>query len=79
MPASERLRQSLIISGQSAEAAEPSETAFDHPSSGQQHETFFGLRMLHHFQLDAVRLGLIRRRFTGVPPGPRRRSPRCRR
>jgi hypothetical protein len=33
--------QSLIVSGQSSEAVEPAEAAFDHPAARQQHEALF--------------------------------------
>ncbi|CAD6562278.1 hypothetical protein LMG27952_07741 [Paraburkholderia hiiakae] len=39
--------QSLVVSGQPAEAVQPTEAAFDHPATWQQDKAFF-----HFWQLD---------------------------
>ena len=59
MPAGERFLQSFVIAGQPSESAKPSETAFDNPPSRQKDETSLGFAMLHHFQPNAIGLGLF--------------------
>lgn len=58
MPAGEGGRQSFVVAGQAAEAAQPPEGSFHHPPPGQQHESPLGLMMLHDLQL-----------HRGLPPG----------
>src|SRR5260370_11011883 len=60
------LRESLVVSGQSAEAGGPGEAAFHHPAARQQHETAFGLCVLDHLQLNAVLGGRALGGFPGV-------------
>jgi hypothetical protein len=66
MQSCKRLRQSLIISRQSAEPRRPGETALHYPTPRQQHKAFPGLRELYTFQLDDVRLGCLCGSFSRV-------------
>ena len=61
-----RLRQSLVISRRAAEARRPREAALDHPSARQEDEAPPGLLKLHHFEADAMRLGVSRSRLARV-------------
>src|SRR5882762_2570115 len=54
MEGGEGLRESLVVSGQSAEAGSPGEAAFHHPAARQQYEAALGLCVLDHLQLNAV-------------------------
>jgi hypothetical protein len=58
--------QSLVVSGQSAEAVEPAEAALDHPAARQQHEALFRLRQLDYLKLDAFVECRLRRLFAGI-------------
>ena len=53
--------QALIVAAQSAETAEPSETAPDHPAAGQQHKAGLVRGLLNHLQVNIVN----RRRIFG--------------
>ena len=53
MQTSQGFGQSLVVSGQTAEAVEPSEAALDHPAAGQQHESLFRLRQFDYLKLDS--------------------------
>src|SRR5260370_35383418 len=66
MEGGESFRESLVVSGQSAEAGGPGEAEFHHPPARQQHETAFGLWVLYHRQLNAVLAGRVLGGFPGL-------------
>lgn len=62
----QRLGEPLVIAGQPPKAGGPRKRAFHHPTFGQEHKAFLGLRQFHHFQFDPVFLGGCRRRWPRV-------------
>ena len=48
------LRQSFIVTGQTAEAGLPINAPLNHPAPRQQDEALLGGRQFYHFQSDAV-------------------------
>jgi hypothetical protein len=65
----ERSSQALIVASQTPKACSPSEAALDHPTTGQQHKSAFGLSTLDSLQLDTMRLGSLLHRFARVASG----------
>ena len=62
MQTGEGLRQSFIVTRQSAESRHPAETSFDHPSSRQQHKASFRRWEFDDFELDTMffcRIGCV--------------------
>src|SRR4051812_16609923 len=57
MKANQGLRQALIITGKTAKASHPSETALDNPTTRQEDKTTLGSRQFDHFQADSVLQG----------------------
>ena len=66
MQSGERFGQSFVVTGQTAEAGRPSETALDHPAARQQDKALLGTGQAHHFQLKAVGVGRLCRLVTGI-------------
>lgn len=62
----QRLGPAFIVTREAAKTRGPREAALDHPASGQQHESAFGLGMLGHFQFNAVVLRCQLSRFAGI-------------
>lgn len=63
MESGQRVRHALTVAREASKARSPCEAALDHPASGQQHETAFGLGVLDHLQLNAVALCRLTSRF----------------
>ena len=58
MPALESHGQTLVVAGQSAKSAKPTEGSFNNPTSRQQDKTSFGFCMLDDLQSDSLLLSL---------------------
>ncbi len=61
------LRQSHVVSGQSAEARGPSKRAFGHPPARQEHESALGLFELYYNQSDPFACCRCRRFLSRIP------------
>lgn len=68
MKSGQRVRQAFIVAREASKARSPCEAAPDHPESGQQHETAFGLGVPGHLLLNAVALCCVTSRFAGIAP-----------
>ena len=64
----ERLRQSLVVAHEAAEAGGPGEGALGHPAPGREHEAALGLGRLDHRQLGPVLVGGLGRPLARVWP-----------
>jgi hypothetical protein len=62
----EGLGEAFVVSGQAAESCGPGEASFDDPSTRQQDEAAFGLRVLDHLQVNAVPGGRAVSGLSGV-------------
>ena len=61
------LRHPFVVAGEASEACRPGEAAFDHPTTGQENEAAFGLRVLNHCQFDAMGGSRLLCGLSGVP------------
>jgi len=71
MKACQGCRQSFIVTGQTTEARGPRETTLHHPAARQQNKALLSFGEFHHFQVNAVRRGILGRLGSGVALVPK--------